>query len=150
MSVKYLPAYRSQNQYGELVATLETRYGSTNRIELMSVRVKHRDKQKDESLATMAGFSVVAGFSGRQPLLHYQTYLPILISLLLAYLHNFTVSFRHVPRRRNKAADATLPLNFLGDRRWHPSAYANPASVPSHILQELLLLPQLCTTLPLI
>jgi hypothetical protein len=47
------PADRRQN-YGELVAALETRYGSTHRTELARVRFKHRVKQKDESLAAMA------------------------------------------------------------------------------------------------
>ena len=45
-----LPADRRQN-YKELVAALETRYGSTHRTELARVRFKHRVKQKDESLA---------------------------------------------------------------------------------------------------
>ena len=48
-----LPADRHQN-YKELVAALETRYGSTHRTELARVRFKHRVKQKDESLAAMA------------------------------------------------------------------------------------------------
>ena len=48
-----LPADRRQN-YKELVAALETRYGSTHRTELARVRFKHRVKQKDESLAAMA------------------------------------------------------------------------------------------------
>ena len=48
-----LPADRRQN-YRELVAALETRYGSTHRTELARARFKHRVKQKDESLAAMA------------------------------------------------------------------------------------------------
>ena len=48
-----LPADCRQT-YKELVAALETRYGSTHGTELAPVRFKHRVKQKDESLAAMA------------------------------------------------------------------------------------------------
>jgi hypothetical protein len=57
---------------------------------------------------------------------------------LAACRYNFSISARHVPGRRNAAADALSRFHFQEFHCLLPTAYNLPTPVPSQLIQELL------------